>query len=113
LYHDNAVVHLPGGPTIPFSGEARGKSAIAEIYRIAWNHCNPAESNLDEFTVLANGDSVLLEGRLSVRLPGGRIERLGCLQLFKFDAESDLIIDHRVEYDTLALARLLGLLPEI
>jgi transcriptional regulator with XRE-family HTH domain len=112
LYHDHAVVHLPGGPTIPFSGEAHGKAAIAEIHQIAWRHCDTAESRADEFTVFTNGDSVLLSSNKGLRLPGGRIEQPWWLQVFKFDAECGLIIDHRVAYDTIAMARWLGLLPE-
>lgn len=105
LYHEHAVLHLPGGPNIPFGGTFRGRDEIRRANETAWSTCRTEPSDPDDYSVLATDDSGILQGMMGVHLPNGEIVRLWCLQVFTF--EGDLIANHRVEYDTLNFARLL------
>ena len=103
-YHDDAVLHLPGGPNIPFGGTFRGKNEIRRAHEIAWSTCRTEPVPPEDFSLLASGNAIVLNGFKGVHLPNGEVVRLGCMQIFKF--EGDLIIDHRVEYDTLKFAQI-------
>jgi transcriptional regulator with XRE-family HTH domain len=105
LYHDKAVLHLPGGPNIPFGGTFRGKEEIRRGNEAAWSTCRTAPAHPSEFSLTIADDTVFLQGVKGVYLPNGELVRLWCLQVFTF--EGDLIADHRVEYDTLKFAQLL------
>jgi transcriptional regulator with XRE-family HTH domain len=109
IYHDDAVLHLPGGPDIPFAGEHRGKEAIRSANEIAWARCESDPVDDKDFNLLVSDDAVILNDKKGVRLPGGEFVRLMCLQIFTFSQQSDIVLDHRVEYDTLTFARLVQL----
>jgi len=111
VFHDSAVVHLPGGPDIPFAGEHRGKEAIGRAHEIAWSICETDPVGSEDFSLLTSDSSVILNGKKGVRLPNGGTVKLTCLQIFTFAEGSDLVVDQLVEYDTLSFARLLGLSP--
>jgi transcriptional regulator with XRE-family HTH domain len=103
LYHDDAELHLPGGPQIPFSGLFRGKPGIRQAYEIAWNNCRTEPGSDEEFSVLVSNGTVILQGRKGVRLPNDDLVKLWCTQILTF--QGDKIMNHRVEYDTLTFAR--------
>jgi transcriptional regulator with XRE-family HTH domain len=107
LYHENAVLHLPGGPNIPFGGTFCGRHEIRQANETAWRTTRTAPARPGDFSLIVTDDSVILEGEKGVWLPSGELIRLGCVQIFTF--EGDLIVDHRVEYDTLKFAQLLQL----
>jgi transcriptional regulator with XRE-family HTH domain len=111
VYHDDVVLHLPGGPDIPFAGEHHGKEAIRRANEIAWSTCEDNPQDNVDFNLLVSDNAVILSDKRGVRLPGGEFVRLTCLQIFTFCKQSDLVLDHRVEFDTLAFARLLQFLP--
>lgn len=108
IYRPDAVLHLPGGPGIPFAGENRGLEAIRSASEIAWATCETVKCGVDEYSLLVSAEAVVLSGKKGVRLPNGHIEKLWCLQIFTFEDGTDRVIDHRVEYDTLRMAQLLG-----
>jgi transcriptional regulator with XRE-family HTH domain len=107
IYHEEATLRLPGDPTIPFHGTFRGKDQILHAYETAWDACRTDPVRREDFAIYVADDVAVLEGRKGVHLPNGEIASLRCVQLFTFDG--DLVIDHRVEYDTLEFARLMGL----
>jgi transcriptional regulator with XRE-family HTH domain len=110
VYDDDAVLHLPGAPDIPFGGEHRGKPAIGRAYEIAWKIC-PHEPMYDrEFSLIISDNKLVLGGEKSLRRDG-YAARLWVHQIFTFGDDSPLLINHRVEFDTLAFARFLQLLP--
>jgi transcriptional regulator with XRE-family HTH domain len=106
-YHEHAVMHLPGGPNIPFGGTFRGKDEIRRAFGICWSTCRTEPERAEDFSLLVSDNSVVLTGPKGVYLPSGELARLWCLQVFTF--EGNLIFDHRVEYDTLKFAELLQL----
>jgi transcriptional regulator with XRE-family HTH domain len=111
LYHDDAVLHLPGAPEIPFGGEHRGKVAIRRAHEMACSVCPLEPMYEKEFSLLAGDDTIVLSGDKSLRLGDGLAAELWIHQIFTFRADSPLVYDHRVEYDTLAFARIMQLLP--
>jgi len=109
LFHDDATLRLPGGPTIPFSGTFRGKEEIRRANELAWASSYTEPVPAHNFTVFVAEDTVLLSGKKGIHLPDGRIVQLSGIHLFRF--QDDRIADLQVEYDTLEFARLLQLLP--
>lgn len=109
LYHDHAVLHLPGEPDIPFAGEHRGKEAIRRANEIAWKTFETEPMLNEDLSLLVSDNTVVLSGKCGVRLPDGCTEKRSFAQIFTFLPESELVVDHRVEYDTLYFARLLQL----
>jgi len=109
LYHNDAILHLPGGPQIPFGGTFRGKSEIRRAHEIAWSTCRTEPVRQEDFSILVSDDAVILQGRKGVYLPDGNLVRLWSTHIFTF--EDDLIVDLHVEYDTLSFARLLQFPP--
>jgi transcriptional regulator with XRE-family HTH domain len=111
LYDDDAVLHLPGAPDIPFAGEHRGRLAIHHAYEIAWNTC-PHEPMYDrEFSLIVSENTLVLGGDKSLRHKDGYATELWVHQIFTFRDDSPVLADHRVEFDTLKFARFLQLLP--
>ncbi len=108
-YHQEAVVHLPGGPNIPFGGTFRGKAEIARANQSAWATCRTVPLDLAEISFVVGDDTVLMQGAKGVYLPRGDVVRLWSMQTFRFGGL--LIVEQRVEYDTLKFAQLLGLPP--
>jgi transcriptional regulator with XRE-family HTH domain len=109
LYHDDAVLHLPGAPEIPFAGEHRGRETLRRVHEICWSTCE-TEPTLDgDFSLLVSDNTVILREKKGFRLPDGRTEKLWCLQIFTFLPDTELVVDQRVEYDTLNFARLFQL----
>jgi transcriptional regulator with XRE-family HTH domain len=109
LYHDDATMRLPGGPTIPFGGIYRGKAEIRRAHEIAWSTCRTEPIREGDLTFLVSEDVVLMQGVKGVYLPDGTIARLRCVHIYTF--AGDLIIDHRADYDTLEFVSLLELPP--
>jgi transcriptional regulator with XRE-family HTH domain len=112
IYHENAVLHLPGGPDIPFAGEHCGKEAIRQCHKIAWSTCETDAVGTEDFNLFASDNAVILSGKKGVRLPNGVSVALTCLQIFTFAERSDLVVDQLVEFDTLSFTRLVGLPPK-
>ena len=106
-YHPEAVLCLPGEPFIPFSGEHRGLVEIQRIYEIAWQTAKTAPDEAGDYRLMDCEEAVILQGYKGVNSPDGKLHKLSCVQIFKF--ESLLILEHHVEYDTLAMHKLLQL----
>jgi transcriptional regulator with XRE-family HTH domain len=112
IYDDNAVLHLPGAPDIPFAGEHRGRETLRRVHEICWSTC-ATEPTLDgDFSLLVSDNMVILREKKGFRLPDGHTEKLWCLQIFTFLPDTELVVDQRVEYDTLNFARLFQLPPQ-
>lgn len=62
LYHQNAVLYLPGGPNIPSGGVFRGKEGVRQAHEIAWSSCRTAEARLEDFSLMVCDDKVILQG---------------------------------------------------
>ncbi len=102
LYHDDAVLHLPGGPTVPFGGVYRGKPEIRRAHEIAWSSVRHEPLRIEELTILVSDEGVTIKGAKGVYLPNGDLVRFPSLQTFLF--AGNLIIDHHVQFDTLEFA---------
>ena len=63
----------------------------------------------EDFSLIASGDSVVLHGRRGLRLPDGGSVWLSNVHIFTFNG--DLILEQRVDYDTLGFSQALGLPP--
>lgn len=106
VYHEGATLRLPGGPPIPFYGTIRGKDEIRRANKAAWDSCQTVPVSAEDVTIYTTADGVVLEGPKGIHRPNGEIARLWCVHIFTFDG--DQVIDHRVEYDTLEFARIMG-----
>ena len=109
LYHNDAAMHFPGGPQIPFGGTFRGKQEIRRAYEIAWSTCRTEPGRGEGLSILVSNGTVVLQGRKGVYQPDGDLVKLWCIQIFTF--QGDRIMNHRVEYDTLTFARLMQFPP--
>jgi transcriptional regulator with XRE-family HTH domain len=109
VYHEDAVLHMPGAPDIPCAGEHHGRKAIREMQEIAWNTCVTEPMSGGDFRLVTSDNTVILSGRVGIHLPDGLTVQLWCVQIFTFHDGSELVVDHRVEYDTLRFARLMRL----
>ncbi len=107
LYHDDAVLYLPGDPTIPFGGTFRGRAAIRQCHETAWATCQTEPTPVGDFSLFVSGDTVVLRGVKGVTLPSGEVVRLWSIQIFTLDG--DRIVEQRVEFDTLKFCQLLQL----
>lgn len=103
-YHEEAALHMPGAPVIPFGGDYRGHKSLRRMAQIAWDCCQTDLGVQQEYAILASRDTVVVQGRQRVQLPDGSLSQLHYTQTFQFAGE--LIVDHRVDYDTLNFARL-------
>jgi transcriptional regulator with XRE-family HTH domain len=105
LYDDRIVLHLPGGPHLAWGGEFHGKEAIRRVNKMAWSLAPmvPVAPH-DRFLIVCE-DCAVLYGKRSLRLPDEREILLSSMHLFAFAGR--LIVDHRVEYDTLAFSQAL------
>jgi transcriptional regulator with XRE-family HTH domain len=111
LYHDDAVVHLPGAPDIPFAGTHRGKEAIRRAHETAWRTCKTEPMFQGDFSLLMSDNTAVLSGTKEACLLENRSVKLSCVQIFTFLPNSELVADQRVEFDTLNFARLFRLVP--
>ena len=99
LYHEDAVLRLPGGPNIPFGGLYKGKAEIRQAHETAWETTNQEPIRVDEMEIHVSDEAVMLPPHKGVYLPNGELVRFPSLQIFAF--AENLIIDHQVEFDTL------------
>jgi transcriptional regulator with XRE-family HTH domain len=102
LYHDNAVLRLPGAPQIPFGGTYQGKEELRKAYAQVWQ-VQHKSIGVDEMTILTSGNSVTLSGAKGAYLPNGELFHFPCLQIFNL--ENGLIMEHQVEFDTLEFVK--------
>ena len=106
LYHEDAVMHLPGGPGIPFGGRFAGKAAIRQCNEQAWASVKTLPARDGDYSIVVADETVVLQGVKRICLPDGREVSLSSIHVYRFDG--DLIIEMRAEYDTLAFNRLLA-----
>jgi transcriptional regulator with XRE-family HTH domain len=109
-YRDDAVLHLPGAPLIPFGGAFRGHKEIRCAAETFWKSCPTELLDEKDYAILVCGDTVIIQGHMGVRLAADSVCSLDYAQIITFTGE--LIVEHRVQYDTLNYARLRGWLPE-
>lgn len=109
LYHDRAELHLPGGPQIPFSGIHRGQTEIRRAIELAWATAQTVPQQPEDYSLIVSGDSVVLHGRRGLQSPGGEAVWLSNIHVLTFEGE--LILEQRVDYDTLGFSQALGLSP--
>jgi transcriptional regulator with XRE-family HTH domain len=107
LFHEHAIMQMPGGLNIPIGGTFRGKAEIRRLHEMAWSICETEPVPPEDFSLLVADDTVILQGRKGIRLPNGESVKLAAVHIFRF--EGDLIAEVHVEYDTLRFAQLLGL----
>jgi transcriptional regulator with XRE-family HTH domain len=105
-YRDDAVLHLPGAPEIPFGGTFRTHQEIRRATQVYWKSCPTELLDDKDYSILVSYDTAVVQGHKGLQLPDGSISLMHYTQLVTFVGE--LIVDHRIEYDTLNLARLLG-----
>lgn len=109
LFHEDAVMHLPGAPLVPFGGTHRGRDAIRRANDLAWATARTTPEPTKNYSVIAGEDVVILQGYKGIQLPDGQVVRLWGYHLIRVDR--GLIVDFRAEYDTLRFAEIVGLLP--
>jgi transcriptional regulator with XRE-family HTH domain len=110
LYHEQAALHLPGGPIIPFGGEFRGKESVQQVAELAWAIIATIRPTFQDHSLIVSGAIAVLYGACGLRRPDGAEIRLSSTHLFTFDKR--LIIDHRVDYDTLSFVHAMPLPPD-
>lgn len=103
VYHEEAVLRLPGSPDIPFGGVFRGKEEIRKAHEIVWTTVPQEPVRLDEIIILVSDEGVTLKGAKDVYTPTGEMIRVPVLQIFTF--ADQLIIEHHVEFDTLDFSK--------
>jgi transcriptional regulator with XRE-family HTH domain len=106
LYHEDAVLRLPGEPNVPFGGTFRGKQEIRAAHESAWHSVRHEPIRLDEIKLLVSDEGVTLTGDKGIYQPNGELVRFPCVQVFTF--VDDLIAHHEVQFDTLDFARRFG-----
>jgi transcriptional regulator with XRE-family HTH domain len=106
-YRDDAVLHLPGSPQIPFGGTFTGHKELRLATQIYWNSCPTEPLDEKDFSILMSNETAVVQGHIGVLSVDGRLRRLHYAQILTFAGE--LIVDHRVEFDTLNFARLRGI----
>jgi transcriptional regulator with XRE-family HTH domain len=104
-YHSDAVLHLPGSPQIPFGGTFRGHKEIRRATQIFWKNCPIELLDEKDYSILVSDDTTIVQGHMGVQMLDDGLSLLHYTQILKFAGE--LIVDHRVEFDTLNFARLL------
>jgi transcriptional regulator with XRE-family HTH domain len=103
LYHDDAVLRLPGGPNIPFGGMFQGKEEIRRAHELTWTSVRQVPISLEEMTILVSDEAVTLKAAKGCYTPSGELLRIPVMQIFTFSEL--LIIEHEVEYDTLDFSK--------
>lgn len=103
LYTDDAVLHLPGGPTIPFGGVHRGREAIRRAHEGAWSMVRTEPLRLEELKILVVEDTATVEGTQGMHLPTGEIAWFLCIHVLAF--QGNLFASHTVQYDTLEFTK--------
>jgi ketosteroid isomerase-like protein len=109
LFHEDAVMHLPGAPYVPFGGTHFGRDAIRRANDLAWATARTTPEPMENYAVIASGNVVILQGYKGIRLPDGRVVQLWGYHLIT--VQDGLIVDFRAEYDTLKFAEIVGLPP--
>jgi hypothetical protein len=77
---------------------------------MAWSVVETLSPTFHDHSLIVSGDAAVLYGMCGLRLRDGREIRLSSTHLFSF--EMVLIINHRVEYDTLAFSQALPRRPD-
>jgi transcriptional regulator with XRE-family HTH domain len=103
-YHDDAVLHLPGAPQIPFGGTFRGHEEIRRATQVFWQCCQGDLLDEMNYSILVSNGTAVVQGHKGVSLPDGSMSRMHYIQILRFAGE--VIVDHRVEFDTLNFVRL-------
>lgn len=106
-YHEEATLHLPGGPPIPLHGTFHGKDEIRRVCETAWSAFPTAPTTPAGILIHAAGDALILEGWREVQPSDGEAARLWWAQIVHF--VEGRVIDHRVVYDTLEFIRVMEL----
>ncbi|GEM_PF-3147684 len=104
-YHHDAILSLPGGPSLKISGICIGKDAIRQMSELAWSLCKSDQAHTVNLMLYVCDDTVILKGKKIVPVSQGDVVRLSCVHIFTF--RGTLIAGQQVEYDTLEFARLM------
>ena len=110
LYHDRAVLRLPGSPSIPSAGTFQGKDQIRQANELFWSLCRTDPIPAKAFSLIASDNKVVLQDTKGVNRPSGELVRFDCVHVMTF--EDDLILEHVVHYDTLQFTQMLGVPPK-
>ncbi len=105
FYHPNATLYLPGEPHLAFSGEHCGRARIQHIHQVMWQQI-PTDPSSTEYRIRVCEDLVLWQGHQGFYTSDRNLHRLSYVQIFEF--EDLLISEHHVQFDTLALWRLIN-----
>ncbi len=73
VYTEDAVLTLPGGPTVPYGGEHHGKEAIRRANEMAWNGAKLLPLSIDDCLLLVSEHAVTLSGSKGMVQPSGEI----------------------------------------
>lgn len=91
LHHEHVVMHLPGGPGIPFSGTFRGHAEFRRLHESAWSTSETVPIPREDFSLLVADDTVIWNARPGLKLPDGRVVKLPAVHIYRF--EGDLIAE--------------------
>ncbi len=105
LYTPSARVMIAGAPTIPFAGEHLGRDAIQSTFELAWQWISCSHRHRSKYSVFVANKQVLLSTFGLLESPNRASVTMTSLQHFVF--QDQFISQHRIEYDTLAMHRLL------
>lgn len=91
LFAEDAVVEDPVGPSM-FDSEGkghRGKEAIAAFYESAIALSEKVSITIDRS--IECGDEVARVGEISITMPGGKVGRVECVNLYKVGSDGRLV----------------------
>lgn len=100
-YDADAVVILPGGPIMPFSGRHQGHAAIASVAKNAWSFLTSLPSRDCDMQLFDSPSAVALQCRSQFKSSSNQLFPLSCTHIFQFKERK--ITRHQIEYDTLLL----------
>ena len=107
VYHHDAILHLPGYPDIPFGGRHVGLTEIRNATELAWKTAQTSPQHPGDCTITVSGESVFYYGLRGLHRPNGERVMLSAIHVFHFEGQK--VIEHLVEYDTVAAAEILEL----
>ncbi len=107
LYAPSASLIVAGAPIIPFAGEHQGRDTIQSTFQLAWQSIFCSYGHRSKYSLqVGNGQAVLSTLGLIESLHSSSVSMTS---LQHFVLQDNLIVLHRIEYDTLAMHRLLRL----
>ena len=97
LYHNDAVMSLPGGAGVPSGGRFEGKAAIRRVQEQAWQTSAPFPLNWRDTILTTISDMIVLLNTRSIQLPDGDEGFVSTARIYRF-VDHLIIVELRFDY---------------